>query len=331
MKILKKPNDKFALITLKAALPSVHLVFLNRRTEIMNIKLDQLRSFLLVAEESNLTRAAARRHATPSAVSEQIRNLESELGLLLFDRSKQGMTLTTAGEQLLVPVNRVFSAVEGVKSTAISILETPKENLSLGLNAPPEYLRIDRILKQKAADISYINLEMKTRSSPQVVEEVLSGQLDIGYVYGEWIDSRLHVVPLKPIRVCVIGPKDYKPDFLPESFEARQKLPWLWPNPQCPFSVFMTKVLGPKASRSDAVLTSDDEYSTVVMVKTGLGFGLVERNYGVDLKRENAFKLFEEPLLSTNLSLVCSIESYMTGSVTALFDLVVNQWQSNAN
>lgn len=297
----------------------------------MNIKLDQLRSFLLVAEESNLTRAAARRHSTPSAVSEHIRNLEAELGLRLFDRSKQGMRLTLAGERLLIPVSRVFSAVDGVRNTAISILETPKANLSLGLNAPPEYLRIDRILKQKATEIPYVNLEMRTRSSPIVVDEVLSGQLDMGYVNGEWTDSRLHVVPLSPIRVSVIGPKDYDLEFLPESFEGRRQLPWIWPNPQCPHFVFMNEILGPEAKATDAVLTSDDEYSTVVMVKTGLGFGLVEHNYGVDLKGKDAFRLFEEPLLSTKVSLVCGAEAYKNGSVTALFDLVVNQWQSNTN
>jgi DNA-binding transcriptional LysR family regulator len=84
----------------------------------MNIKLDRLKSFLLVAEESNLTRAAARRHSTPSAVSEHLRNLEDEFQIVLFKRSKQGMTLTAAGERLLMPVRQVFSAVEdGVLGT----------------------------------------------------------------------------------------------------------------------------------------------------------------------------------------------------------------------
>lgn len=297
----------------------------------MNIKLDQLRSFLLVAEESNLTRAAARRHSTPSAVSEHIRNLEAELGLVLFDRSKQGMTLTLAGERLLMPTSRVFSAVDGVRDTALSLLETPKVNLSLGLNAPPEYLRVDRILKQKAVDLPYVNLEMRTRSSPQLVDEVLSGKLDMGYANGEWNDSRLHVVPLSPIRVSVIGPNDYAMKSLPESFEERRQLPWIWPNPQCPFSSFMGKILGPEARASDAVITSDDEYSTVAMVKTGLGFGLVEYNYGVDLRGKDAFRLFDEPQLSTNVSLVCDAKAYRNGSVTALFDLIVNQWHSDTN
>ncbi|TGN39115.1 LysR family transcriptional regulator [Marinobacter confluentis] len=293
----------------------------------MNIKLDQLKSFLLVAEESNLTRAAARRHSTPSAVSEHIRNLEAELGLALFERSKQGMALTGAGERLLIPVSRVFSSVEGVRNTALSILETPKADLSIGLNSPPEYLRMDRILKQKAADLPYVNLEMRTRSSPLVVEEVLSGKLDLGYVFGEWDDPRLHIVPLSPIKVSVIGPNDYSLDSLPESFEDRQQLPWVWPNPQCPFASFMKEILGPESQASDAVITSDDEYSTVVMVKTGLGFGLVEHNYGVDLRGNDAFRMFDEPHLSTNVSLICGSEAYRNGSVTALFDLIVQQWQ----
>ena len=293
----------------------------------MNVKLEQMKSFLLVAEESNLTRAAARRYSTPSAVSEHLRNLEAEFGLVLFERSKRGMKLTPAGESLLIPIRQVFSAVEGVRNTALSLRETPKSNLRLGLNSPPEYLRVDQILKQKAKALPQINLEMRTRSSTQLVRDVVSGDLDLGYVYGKWNDSRLHLVPISPIRVSVIGPKDCGLDSLPKDPNERLALPWVWPNPDCPFYDFMNELLGPAANASEAVTTSDDEYSTVVMVKAGLGFGLVEYDYGVEANERDAFRLFAEPVLSTDLSLICSTEAYKQPGVKALFDLIVEQWR----
>jgi len=293
----------------------------------MNIKLDRLKSFLLVAEEANLTRAAARRHSTPSAVSEHLRQLEDDFQVLLFERSKQGMALTSAGERLLMPVRQVFSAVEDVRNTALSLRSVPHATLRLGLNSPPEYLRVDEVLRQKTAALPHLNLEMKTRSSTQIIEQVLSEELDLGYVYGNWNDARLRVVPLTPVQVCVVGPADAGFDTLPDDFESRRDLPWVWPNRDCPFFDFMKELLGPQASLSEAATSSDDEYSTVVMVKSGMGFGLVEREFAEHSQNRGGIRIFEEPKLVTNLSLVCGVRSYERAELRALFDLIVGEWQ----
>lgn len=293
----------------------------------MNIKLDRLKSFLLVAEESNLTRAAARRHSTPSAVSEHLRQLEDEFQLLLFERSKQGMSLTAAGERLLMPVRQVFTAVEDVRNTALSLRSTPRATLRLGLNSPPEYLRMDEVLHEKATALPHLNLEMRTRSSTQIIEEVLSEELDLGYVYGNWKDPRLRIVPLTPVRISVVGPADADIEALPEDFDSRRRLPWVWPNRECPFFDFMKELLGPQASLSEAATSSDDEYSTVVMIKSGMGFGLVEREFALQSQQRGGIRLFDEPVLSTDLNLVCGVRSYERAELRAMFDLIVGEWQ----
>ena len=293
----------------------------------MNIKLDRLKSFLLVAEESNLTRAAARRHSTPSAVSEHLRQLEGEFQVLLFDRSKQGMSLTAAGERLLMPVRQVFTAVEEVRNTALSMRVGPQATLRLGLNSPPEYLRVDEVLRRKTTALPHLNLEMRTRSSAQIIEQVLSEELDLGYVYGHWNDPRLRIVPVKPVRVSVVGPANAGIDTLPRDFDSRRSLPWIWPNRECPFFDFMKELLGPQASLAEAATSSDDEYSTVVMVKAGMGYGLVERDFASQSQNQGAIRLFDEPELITDLSLVCGIRSYERAELRALFDLLVDEWE----
>lgn len=64
-----------------------------------NIDLRKLRYFLAVAAESNFGRAAARLHMTQPALSRQIQSLETEVGVRLFERDRQGARLTSAGEQ----------------------------------------------------------------------------------------------------------------------------------------------------------------------------------------------------------------------------------------
>ena len=59
-----------------------------------------LKTFLAVARHRNITRAAREVHLAQSSVSDQVQSLESELGVALFTRSRQGLDLTTAGEAL---------------------------------------------------------------------------------------------------------------------------------------------------------------------------------------------------------------------------------------
>ncbi|MGC1215563.1 MAG: LysR family transcriptional regulator [Micromonospora sp.] len=88
----------------------------------MDVDTRLLRSFTAVAEEGNLTRAAERLFVSQPALTKQIRQLESQLGVRLFTRSRAGMTLTAAGQSLADRVPSVLAgfdeALQAVKSAA---------------------------------------------------------------------------------------------------------------------------------------------------------------------------------------------------------------------
>jgi DNA-binding transcriptional LysR family regulator len=77
-----------------------------------NLSLRQLRAFVAVAQESSMTRAAARLHLTPSALSMLVRAMEDDLGVRLFERTTRRLVLTAAGQQFLPTVERVFAELE---------------------------------------------------------------------------------------------------------------------------------------------------------------------------------------------------------------------------
>jgi LysR family transcriptional regulator, benzoate and cis,cis-muconate-responsive activator of ben and cat genes len=80
------------------------------------MSLTQLRYFVAVAEEGTVTRAAARCFVSQPPMSRQLRALEDELSVKLFERSAKGMQLSEAGERVLEQARRILALVDQLSS-----------------------------------------------------------------------------------------------------------------------------------------------------------------------------------------------------------------------
>src|SRR5262245_24673733 len=111
------------------------------------MELYQLRTFIAVAEEGHLTRAAEKLFTSQPAVSTHIRALEDELGVQLFERSSKGMSLTPNGTALMEHARRIVDAARNFKTQAESLKEEVSGELVFGLNNGPEILRLLPLLR----------------------------------------------------------------------------------------------------------------------------------------------------------------------------------------
>ncbi|HLT29618.1 MAG TPA: LysR family transcriptional regulator [Myxococcaceae bacterium] len=84
----------------------------------------QLETFVAVAEERNVGRAARRLHLTQSPVSRQLSALEEELGTRLFERTSRGMRLLPAGHTLLPRAREILAAVEAARQAVVPGIRT---------------------------------------------------------------------------------------------------------------------------------------------------------------------------------------------------------------
>src|SRR4051794_35971741 len=99
------------------------------------MELRHLRYFVAIAEERSFTRAAERLWVAQPGLSTQIRRLESELGVQLFERHTRGVDLTDAGELFLERARVALAAADAARSTGEALGEGPVGSVRLGIAA----------------------------------------------------------------------------------------------------------------------------------------------------------------------------------------------------
>ncbi|MCK7625265.1 LysR family transcriptional regulator [Streptomyces sp. RS10V-4] len=159
------------------------------------MEIRQLRYFLTVAEELHFGRAAERLHIVQSAVSQQLRRLERELGTELFARSTRSVRLTEAGHRLL-PYAREMLALQARAREALDELRaeraaTVRLGTSSGLGA-----RLDAVLAAFARTAGRDRLELVTGGTDERLAKVRAGDLDATLLRGERPGPGLEFLPL---------------------------------------------------------------------------------------------------------------------------------------
>ena len=144
--------------------------------------LQQLQTFLAVANEGHMTRAAVQLHLTQPAVSAQIARLEDALGQKLFDRTATGMVLTEAGQLFRGFVQAAIARLEDGKVALDQLRGLQRGSLSVGGGATATTYLLPQLLGQFYARFPAIRILVREQPSQLVVENVLEGHLDLGVV-----------------------------------------------------------------------------------------------------------------------------------------------------
>ena len=141
--------------------------------------LNGLKVFWAAARHGSFAKAADELHVTPSAVSLQVRQLEDELGLKLFDRTARGLALTAPGQRVLPDVS---SAFERLQQTFAALRDTDRASM-LTVTAAPSFAtkwllpRLNRFLS------AYPDIEVSLKATVELADFERS-DADIGIRYG---------------------------------------------------------------------------------------------------------------------------------------------------
>jgi DNA-binding transcriptional LysR family regulator len=149
------------------------------------VELRQLATFVAVAEEGSFTRAADRLHVVQSAVSAGVRNLEKELGAMLFDRSTHSVKLTDAGRALLPEARATLAAAQAARDAVDEVNGGLRGMVLLGTMQAQGMRAIDLagVLAAFRAEHPAVRVSIRhSGGSSEMAREVREGRLDLAFV-----------------------------------------------------------------------------------------------------------------------------------------------------
>lgn len=156
------------------------------------MELRHLRYFVTVAEERHFGRAAARLHMSQPPLSQQIKSLEKELGVLLLNRDRRGVSLTEAGAQLMDHARQVLSHAEQTQHVARQIREGSRGRVRIGFVGSGLYGIVPdliRRLKRQEPEMTLVVGEIETGDQ---LDALVDGHLDLGIVRPPLEEPNLH-------------------------------------------------------------------------------------------------------------------------------------------
>ncbi|MEU5099138.1 LysR substrate-binding domain-containing protein [Streptomyces sp. NPDC020996] len=247
------------------------------------MELRQVRYFLALAEECHFGRAAARLHVAQPALSQQIKQLERELGTALFTRSTRHVELTEAGRHLTGYARTMVAEEERARVHMAELATGRAGRVSVGFIGTATYDVLPRVARTVRARLPGITLDLHGELlTPQLVDGLLTGAYDLAVSRAGTAEAeRVDVTPLRTEPLVAVLPAHH-----PLAADPRISLRALAGetfviHPSQPRSAMYDRVLSAcgRAGFQPASLVEVGETATlVVLVAAGHGVALVPQS-----------------------------------------------------
>jgi DNA-binding transcriptional LysR family regulator len=242
------------------------------------MELYQLRTFVTVAEEGHLTRAAERLFTSQPAISAHVKSLEEELGVTLFDRTPKGMQLTPAGEQLLERAQRTLAAAGELLDEARAMQDELVGEVRIGLNTDAAFLRVIEIQRALSAAHPRLATIFVSGSSEANLPALRIGKLDAGFIGGMVDDPVLDSIEVAMEDLVVAVPSPMRGSFDENDIADLARQPWIHTSPNCPHYRVMSRIFEAHCCEPKRLVVAEQEDALLAMVCAGVGLGIVRRD-----------------------------------------------------
>jgi DNA-binding transcriptional LysR family regulator len=288
------------------------------------VELYQLRTFLTVAREGNLTRAADKLFLSIPAVSAQIKSLEDELGLRLFDRTARGMSVTRVGQLLVTEAEATVTAAGRVLKAASDARDELTGEVCIGTLSDSVPIRLGEVLVALSCRHPKVRLTVRRDVSGRILQRVRSGELDGGFALTEEISGSLAIDRLAQIDLVLALPTRYAQRAEGLSLEDLAELPWIVSVPECALHAAVLDLFRPLGRQPRVAAVADSDGSLRSLIVSGAGVGVLRRS---EVESE---EIVAWPHWSGSTWLCWVSQSGERGAaVSTVRDIVLQTWKSS--
>ncbi|MFN8439964.1 MAG: LysR family transcriptional regulator [Caldilineaceae bacterium] len=243
------------------------------------MELYQLRSFVTVAEEKSVTRAAERLFTTPPSISAHIKALEEEWKVTLFMRTPRGMQLTRQGEQLWQKAEAILAASDALLHDALAMQNDLCGELMIGINANPSYLQTGALAAALHQRYPQLTLNFVKSMTGVTLGRIEQGTLDAAFIFGPPNRESVCGIWLDRVDLVLVAPKAWEERVRNASWSQLAELPRISTGFYCPFDAVGDQKFQQRGlvSRRPTV-NADDDGTKLELVIAEVGVAVLERN-----------------------------------------------------
>jgi DNA-binding transcriptional LysR family regulator len=311
----------------EAALPKKQTRRRSLLATIRPMELYQLKTFVAVAEERNLTRAAERVFTSPPAVSAQIKALEDELGVRLFDRTPRGMLLTEAGTRLMEEAERTLASANRLRTAAAQLRGTAQGVVRFGTVSDPVSLRLGQALVTLAERHPEVTLQLHQGLSVQTLASVQRGELDCAYVMTdrEAIEG-LELQRPSPVDLVVALPTALAEAHPDPTLDQLVGLPWVGTAPGCVLRSHLEALFASARREYREGALANTEGAVRSMVASGFGAGIVRLDQAEQAERQGELRIWRGWRAHTWLCWAALPAAKQSNAVEAVKQALLEAW-----
>jgi LysR family transcriptional regulator, transcription activator of glutamate synthase operon len=270
------------------------------------MELRQLRYLVALAEELNFTRAAAAEHIAQPALSQQIRRLEEELGVALVQRTTRHVSLTEAGQLLVVRARRILAELESANSELQALRGIDRGHVTIGAIHTMGPIDLSLALAEFHARYPQVALSVREHTSEECAELLRIDEVDLAFLsVTERVESHelgLHqliseeLMVLMPVGHPLAGREEVRMAELSHeqfiSFRVGARLRELL------FSAGRDAQFEPRVT-----LESNESYRIRTLVSRGLGVAILPKSDAIGQGAEVAIARLVAPALRRDITL----------------------------
>jgi DNA-binding transcriptional LysR family regulator len=173
------------------------------------VEFRRLRYFVAVADHLSFRRAAEALQTSQPSLSQQIRGLEEELGVTLFERTKRRVRLTTAGAEYLAGVRSAIADIDACGERAREAQAAKRGTLSLGASGMVMIDHLPKVVRAFRAEYPDVNVALTIQRMPELIGSLRSGLFELAFSTAPEADAEIECRPLWAFPWRVVLPSDH--------------------------------------------------------------------------------------------------------------------------